>query len=114
VPEPDVELADLQEFLAIPYVAVFYSVEKSGGEWLRRGEYPELPDCAVEAETALEAMELLEAARVRVIFELCQRGEAPPRPRAALSSGVSELSWGLLERLRREGLEDRAPSSPRR
>jgi hypothetical protein len=98
------ELADLNEYLAIPYVAVFYSVERPDGAWRRRGEYPELPDCVVEGESALEVTEQLEAARVRVIFTLCQRGETPPRPRPPLSSGVSELSWGLLENLRRGGL----------
>ena len=33
------------------------SVER-GGTWLRRAEYPELPGCAAEAASALEAIEM--------------------------------------------------------
>jgi predicted RNase H-like HicB family nuclease len=100
----DVELDELHEYLAIPYVAVIYSVEKEDGEWVRRAEYPELPDCAVEAETATEAIELLEEARVRVLVEFQRRGETPPRPRPPLRSGVSGLSPLPLEDLLRKVL----------
>ncbi|HVB06375.1 MAG TPA: hypothetical protein VNF07_09065 [Acidimicrobiales bacterium] len=86
------ELDRYGEFLAVPYVAVIYSVEREDGEWVRRAEYPELPDCAAEADTATEAIEQLERERVRVIVELLRRGEQPPRPRPPLRSGISGLS----------------------
>ncbi len=88
----DIDRGALQESLAVPYVAVVYSVEDASGEWVRRAEYPELPDCAAEAPSATEALDLLEAERVRVILEFHRRGERPPRPRPPLRSGSSELS----------------------
>ena len=78
------------ECLAVPYVVVMYAVEQ-GGEWLRRAEYPELPGCSVIAPTALEAMDELETLRVRIIVDMQQRGELPPRPRPPLRSGLAML-----------------------
>ena len=57
---------DLAEHLAVPYVAVVFSVERPDGTWWRRAEYPELPGCAAEAPSAVDAMELLEQARIRL------------------------------------------------
>jgi len=88
----DLEFEKFRDYLAIPYVAVIYSLEREDGEWVRRAEYPELPECAAEAESATEAIELLEAERVRVIVEMVRRGDEPPRPRPPLRSGVSGLS----------------------
>jgi predicted RNase H-like HicB family nuclease len=82
--------SDLIECLAVPYVVVMYSVEEDG-DWFRRAEYPELPGCAVSAPTALEAIEKLEALRVRTIVDMHQRGEMPPRPRPPLKSGLATL-----------------------
>ena len=87
----EVELDELHEYLAVPYVAVIYSVETDDGEWVRRAEYPEL-GCAVEAEGAREAIDLLEEARVRTLLDYQRRGETPPRPRPPLRSGASGLS----------------------
>jgi predicted RNase H-like HicB family nuclease len=103
-------LVDLHEYLAIPYVAVVYSVERDDGEWVRRAEYPELPDCWAEAVSATDAIEQLEEARVRVLIELQRRGEEPPRPRPPLRSGVSGLSRQPLEDLLRRALLDTATS----
>jgi len=43
----------------VPYLLVVESVER-GGQWLRRAEYPELPGCFAEAESAVEAIENLD------------------------------------------------------
>ena len=79
--------SDLLEDLAVPYVLVMSSVEQDG-TWLRRAEYPELPGCVTEAYSALEALEEVDALRVRIILEMRRRGERPPRPRPPLKSGL--------------------------
>ena len=68
---------------AVPYLLVLESIER-GGEWLRRAEHPELPDCVAEAPSALEALDQLEQARVRVLRQLWDRGAAIPVPRPPL------------------------------
>jgi hypothetical protein len=83
--EPPAE-RDLAYYEAIPYLLVLETVER-GGQWRRRAEYPELPGCAVEAETALEAIAALEAKRVDVLRGLWTRGEVIPIPRAPLLAG---------------------------
>jgi len=93
-----VQLEEVEEYLAIPYVAVFYSLEKDDGEWVRVAEYPEL-GCMIEAINENDLMELLEDERVRTIVAICERGEVPPRPRAPLGSGVSGLSELPLDML---------------
>jgi hypothetical protein len=80
--EPDAAL-DLAYYDAVPYVLVLESVER-GGEWLRRAEYPELPGCAAEAVSALEAIDKLEGERRRVVRELWERGAPIPVPRPPL------------------------------
>jgi predicted RNase H-like HicB family nuclease len=98
---------DLGDHLAVPYVAVVYSVERPDGSWWRRAEYPELPGCAAEAPSAIDAMEQLEHERVRFIATACARGEEIPVPRPPLA-GVS----GLSERSLREILRAAAASAP--
>ena len=92
---------DLRNHLAVPYVAVVYSVERPDGTWWRRAEYPELPGCAAEAPSAIEAMELLEQQRVRLIAAAYARGEEIPVPRPPLP-GVSGLSGRSLTEVLRE------------
>jgi predicted RNase H-like HicB family nuclease len=92
---------DLRDHLAVPYVAVVYSVERPDGSWWRRAEYPELPGCAAEADSAVEAMELLERQRIRLISEAYARGEDIPVPRPPLP-GVSGLSGQSLAEIVRE------------
>jgi len=86
----------LLEYLAIPHVAVFYSVEGADGEWRRRAEYPELPGCAAEADTVAEALQLLEDTRVRYIRAAIERGEEPPTPRPPLSCRLSGITGDTL------------------
>jgi len=75
---------DLGDHLAVPYVAVVYSVERPDGTWWRRAEYPELPGCVAEASSAVEAIERLERQRVRLIAAAYASGEEIPVPRPPL------------------------------
>jgi hypothetical protein len=74
---------DLAYYEAVPYLLVVESVER-GGRWLRRAEHPELPGCFVEAESAVEAIERLQAERRRLIRQLWDRGATIPAPRPPL------------------------------
>jgi predicted RNase H-like HicB family nuclease len=91
----------LSDHLAVPYVAVVFSVERPDGSWWRRAEYPELPGCAVEAPSAEEAMELLELERIRLIVTALARGDEVPVPRPPLRA-VSGLSGRPLREIVRE------------
>ncbi len=73
----------LDYYEAVPYLLVMESVERDG-QWVRRAEYPELPGCAAEAHSALEALRRLETARRRVLRGLWERGEPIPVPRQPL------------------------------
>ncbi|MFF3573950.1 hypothetical protein [Nocardia jiangxiensis] len=99
---------DLIELLAVPYVAVVYSVQRSDGSWWRRAEYPELPGCAAEARSAAEAMDLLEQQRIRLIVAAHARGEQSPIPRPPLAAGVSGLSGqplrGIMRAVENDGI----------
>jgi predicted RNase H-like HicB family nuclease len=80
---------DLAYYEAVPYLLVMESVERKG-EWLRRAEHPELPGCVAEAHSALEALDKLEQARLRMLRQLWARGAAIPVPRPPLrDSGPS-------------------------
>jgi predicted RNase H-like HicB family nuclease len=94
-------MMDLSHQLAVPYVAVVYSVERPDGTWWRRAEYPELPGCAAEAPSAVDAMERLEQERIRLIAAAHARGEELPVPRPPLP-GVSGLSGRSLTEILRE------------
>lgn len=83
---------ELADYMAVPYIAVFYSVERPDGTWVRRAEYPELPDCYAEAGDVLLAMDELEEKRIKYLSEAFQRGEEIPVPRPPLKSGASGLS----------------------
>ncbi|HWG25571.1 hypothetical protein [Actinospica sp.] len=98
----------LSDHLAVPYVAVVYSVERPDGSWWRRAEYPELPGCAAEAPSAEDAMELLEDERVRLIVAAHARGEEVPVPRPPLRV-VSGLSGRPLREIVREAERTAAP-----
>jgi predicted RNase H-like HicB family nuclease len=74
---------DLAYYEAVPYLLVVESVER-GGHWLRRAEYPELPGCYAESESAVDAIEKLESERLRLIRGLWDRGAPIPAPRAPL------------------------------
>jgi predicted RNase H-like HicB family nuclease len=83
---------DLDYYLAVPYVLAMESVEHPDGEWFRRAEYPELPNCSAEAYSAVEAIEKLEEERIRCIRDLLDRGEAVPVPRPPLRSTGEPLN----------------------
>jgi len=74
---------DLDYYEAVPYLLVMESVERDG-RWVRCAEYPELPGCAAEAHSALEALRQLETERRRVLRRLWERGEPIPVPRQPL------------------------------
>jgi hypothetical protein len=69
------------EYLRVPFVLVVESVEKPGGNWLRRARYPELPGAVVEAESAVDAIEGADDKRVEIILGLLERGLQVPVPR---------------------------------
>ena len=77
------ERQSLAYYEAVPYLVVLESVER-GGQWLRRAEHPELPGCAAEAPSALEALDRLEEERHRVLRQLWDRGASIPVPRPPL------------------------------
>ncbi len=77
---------ELEYYLAVLYLLVLESVRHDDGEWVRRAEYPELPGCAAEAHSAVEAMDLLDAERERIITQLWRSREPIPVPRPPLSA----------------------------
>lgn len=88
-PEPERdELRDLAYYEAVPYLLVVESVERDG-RWVRRAEYPELPGCAVEAESAVDAIDNLERERRRLIRQMLDRHVPIPEPRPPLRRGVN-------------------------
>jgi predicted RNase H-like HicB family nuclease len=87
---------DLEYYLSVPYVLAMESVEHADGDWYRRAEYPELPNCAAEAYSAVEAIEKLEEERVRCIREMLERGEPVPVPRPPLRNSGEPLNQDRL------------------
>lgn len=85
----------LEDYLAIPYRLVAYSAMTPDGTWRRFAAYPEI-GCVSEADTPMEAQELLEEQRIRYILDHVQRGEPIPVPRPPLKSLTTVLD---LERL---------------
>jgi predicted RNase H-like HicB family nuclease len=81
---------DLEYYLAVPYMLAVESVEKPDGDWVRRAEYPELPDCYAEAFAAVDAIEKVDERRVQVIKDMLERGEEVPVPRPPLIGPESE------------------------
>jgi predicted RNase H-like HicB family nuclease len=79
---------DLAYYLSIPYVLGIESVEHPDGEWFRRADCPELPGCAAEAYSAVEAIEKLKEQRRARIRAMLERGEPIPVPRAPLRTAV--------------------------
>ena len=60
---------------------VVESIEKPGGNWLRRASYPELPGAVVEAESAIDAIDGVEDKRIEIILDRLDRGMQVPVPR---------------------------------
>ena len=72
------------EHLRVPYTMIIASVRRPDGSWTRRAEYPELPGCIAEADSPLDAIDRLDALRVRTILGKLARGESVPVPRPPL------------------------------
>ena len=89
------ERPGLDYYAAVPYLLVIESVER-GGQWFRRAEYPELPGCAAEADSAVEAIARVERRRLAVLRQLWDRGAPIPVPRPPLRGGL--WSRGAAER----------------
>jgi predicted RNase H-like HicB family nuclease len=81
----------IEEYEAVPYLLVLESVERDGA-WLRRAEHPELPGCAAEATSILEAMDRLDQERRRILRALCEGGGPIPVPRPPLRSAARARS----------------------
>lgn len=60
---------------------VVESVEKPGGNWLRRASYPELPGAVAEAESAIDAIDGADDRRIQIILDRLDRGMRVPVPR---------------------------------
>lgn len=69
------------DYLRVPYVLVVESVEKPGGDWLRRASYPELPGAIAEAESAIDAIDAVDGKRVEIILSHLDSGLPVPVPR---------------------------------
>ncbi len=72
------------EYLRIPYVLVVESVPRPDGDWCRRASYPELPGAVAEAESAVEAMDMADERRIRIIRQRLEAGIPVPVPRQPL------------------------------
>ena len=75
-----------EEYLRIPYVLVIESVPGSDGEWCRRASFPEVPGAEAEAESAIEAMDVADERRVKIIMDWLDAGIPVPVPRPPLES----------------------------
>lgn len=94
----------LEEYLAIPYVLTAYSAVGDDGRWHRYVEYEEL-GCMAEGDHVIEAINDLEAMRVRTIVDRYERGEDIAVPRPPLRSVQRSIeARGLDATLRAAGL----------
>ena len=87
---------DLDYYLAIPYVLALETVQLPDGQWVRRAEFPELPGCYADAESAVEAVEKLAEEQVRYIQRLLDLGAPVPIPRPPLPTYGQALSANRL------------------
>jgi predicted RNase H-like HicB family nuclease len=88
------------DYLRIPYLVTAQSQPLPDGNWVRRAEHPELPDCSAEADSITEALHLLDQRRIQVVIAMLIRGEVPPVRRAPIGEQQA------LGRVRRAGLAD--------
>ena len=72
------------QYLRIPYVLVLESVPGAGGDWCRRASFPEVPGAVAEAESAIEAMDVADEKRIRIILDWLDAGIPVPVPRPPL------------------------------
>jgi hypothetical protein len=76
----------LTQLLSIPFMRGAESVSDETGAWARRFEYPEIPGCVIEAQTALDGLRALELLRVARLLTTVAGGHEPPCPRPPLQS----------------------------
>lgn len=96
----------LRHELAVPYVAVV-DCHPESGDWIRRAAYPELPGCAVESRSTLEAMDLLEQLRIELIVDAVLEGRELPTSRRPLRGGTSGLCEATLRTIIRDAITRR-------
>jgi predicted RNase H-like HicB family nuclease len=72
------------QYLRIPYVLVIESVPRPDGDWCRRASFPEVPGAVAEAESAIEAMDVADERRVKIILDWLDAGIPVPVPRPPL------------------------------
>jgi hypothetical protein len=73
-----VDCVTRDEYLRVPFVMVVESIEKPGGNWLRRASYPELPGAIAEAESAVDAIDGADDKRIEIILDRLDRGLQVP------------------------------------
>ncbi|HYW22547.1 MAG TPA: hypothetical protein VE953_00195 [Terriglobales bacterium] len=74
------------QYLRIPYVLVIESVRGPDGDWCRRASFPEVPGAEAEAESAIEAMDVADERRVKIILDWLDAGIPVPVPRPPLQA----------------------------
>lgn len=74
----------LSDYLKVPYILEASSVQKEDGRWVRRAEYPELPNCAAESSSIVDAIAAVEELRVEILAEMLRARTPPPVPRPPL------------------------------
>jgi hypothetical protein len=89
------------DYLRVPYIVTAQSLPRPDGSWVRRVEHPELPDCVVEAESIIEALDRLDQRRVQVVIGLLAGGTVPPVRRALFGDAQAR------KRARRAGIGQR-------
>jgi hypothetical protein len=76
------------DYFRAPFVIRATSVRREDGEWIRRVECPELPGCAVESHSILEAVDAIERLRIEVILKMLSSGTPPVVSRHLRNQGV--------------------------
>lgn len=74
----------LSDYLRVPYLLEASSVQKEDGRWVRRAAYPELPNCAAESQSIVDAIAAVEELRVEILAEMLRGHTPPPVPRSPL------------------------------
>ena len=78
------EVLTRDQYLRIPYVLVVESVPRPDGDWCRRASFPEVPGAVAEAESAIDAMDVADERRVKIILDWLDAGIPVPVPRPPL------------------------------
>ena len=85
--------------LCIPYFAQFWSMQKEDGQWVHRGEYPELGISVESAGSELELVEELEIQRARFLIALRREGKEAPPVRSPVPGARTGLSMMPVDEL---------------